>query len=136
VQYAPIVEAIAGQLQTEPVMRADETIMRVNKALRTLTWVGRHTKRGKTALDNLGHPGALRWHAASGRFGALPAAELHASSVQRTLPARANPRVRGTQAEPWAGRMIELLTRANQIKRRQQELRFSHSSQWLMYSSA
>jgi transposase len=125
-RLTPIVEAIAGQLQTAPVVHADETGLRVNKALHwlhiaateTLTWMGRHAKRGKAAFDDLGilarftgtliHDGWVPYRALNCTHGLCNAHHLRELTY-----------VFEELKQPWAGRMIELLTRANQIKRSQ-----------------
>jgi transposase len=84
VKLAPVVQAIAGAIKTAPVVHADETGMRVNKALHwmhtavtaSLTFIARHTKRGKRgqeAFETIGilpayrgtliHDGWMPYHA-------------------------------------------------------------------------
>lgn len=128
VQLQPIVRAIAAQLQIAQVVHADETGLRVNKALHwlhiaateTLTWMGRHTKRGQAAFTDLGllpqfkgtliHDGWVPYRALSCKHGLCNAHHLRELTY-----------VFEELKQPWAGRMIELLTQANQIKRRQHE---------------
>ena len=127
-RLTPIVEAIAGQLQTAPVVHADETGLRVNKALHwlhiaateTLTWMGRHAKRGKAAFDDLGilpgfggtliHDGWAPYRALNCTHGLCNAHHLRELTY-----------VFEELKQPWAGSMIDLLSRANQIKRSQHE---------------
>jgi transposase len=124
----PVVSAIAEQLQTAPILHADETGLRVKKSLHwlhvaateTLTWIGRHAKRGATAFEELGilkhfkgtliHDGWAPYRALDCKHGLCNAHHLRELTwVFEELN------------QPWAGKMIELLTQANRIKRDRQD---------------
>ncbi len=125
-QLMPIVDAIAEYLQTAEVVHADETGLRVNKALHwlhiaateTLTWMGRHAKRGQAAFADLGilprfkgtliHDGWVPYRALTCAHGLCNAHHLRELTY-----------VFEELKQPWAGRMIELLTQGNRIKRNQ-----------------
>ena len=61
-KLTPVVGAIAEALKSEPIVHADETGMRVNKALHwlhtaasgALTFMARHARRGKEAFEAIG----------------------------------------------------------------------------------
>jgi transposase len=125
-QLKPIVDAIAEHLQRAEVVHADETGLRVNKALHwlhiaateTLTWMGLHAKRGKAAFADLGilphfkgtliHDGWIPYRALNCAHGLCNAHHLRELTY-----------VFEELKQPWAGRMIELLCRANRIERSQ-----------------
>ena len=122
----PIVDAIAEQLRTAEVVHADETGLRVNKSLhwlhiaatQTLTWMGRHAKRGYAAFADLGvlaHFKGTLIHDGWESYKRLDC--LHGLCNAHHL--RELTYVFEELKQPWAGRMIELLTQANRIKRGQ-----------------
>ena len=117
---APTVQAIAQAFLTQPTVHADETGLRVNKALHWLhtlateglTWVARHVKRGAAAftdllilpqfMGTLIHDGWAPYRklgCAHGLCNAHHLRELH--YVHEELK------------QDWAGDMVELLTHAN-----------------------
>lgn len=118
----PTVGVIAQALLAAPVVHADETGLRVNKTLHwmhvlateTLTWVGRHAKRGKVAFDELGilprfkgtliHDGWVPYRALNCTHGLCNAHHLRELTY-----------VFEELKQAWAGDMIELLTCANHI---------------------
>jgi transposase len=116
----PVVQSIAQALQTSAVLHADETGMRVNKALHwvhvaateTLTWLGSHLKRGSEAFNDLGllpnFKGTL-CHDGLAAYRLLDC--MHSCCNAHHL--RELTYLLEEQQQAWAGDMIELLSQAN-----------------------
>jgi transposase len=120
-RLTPCVEGIAQALQTASVAHADETGMRVNKTLhwmhvvasKTLTWMARHVRRGKVAIEELGllpnfkgtliHDGWKSYRALTCTHGLCNAHHLRELTY-----------VHEELGQAWAGDMISLLKHAHQ----------------------
>jgi len=118
----PTVQAIGQCLQASAVVHADETGLRVAKKLhwmhvlatQTLTWMARHTKRGGQAFEELGilcgfkgvlvHDGWKPYRALDCEHALCNVHHLRELTY-----------VFEEMKQAWAGQMIELLSRANQL---------------------
>jgi transposase len=123
-QLSATVQAIAQQLQASAVVHADETGMRVDKKLhwmhvlatQTLTWMARHTKRGGQAFEELGLLRGFKGVLVHDGWKPYRALECeHALCNVHHL--RELTYVFEEMKQPWAGQMIELLSRANRLDR-------------------
>lgn len=122
----PTVDSIAEHLKNSAVLHADETGIRINTNLHwlhvaatpTLTWIARHPKRGRAAFEEhgiLNHFKGTLIHDGWSPYRSLECA--HALCNAHHL--RELTYVFEELEQPWAGRMIELLGQANQMKRDQ-----------------
>ena len=120
-RISPCVEAIFQALQRAPVVHADETGLRVNKALhwlhivatKWLTWIAQHVRRGKIAIKELGllpgfkgtliHDGWESYWILTCQHGLCNAHHLRELTY-----------VYEEFKQPWAGDMILLLKQAYQ----------------------
>lgn len=118
------VQAIGQHLQASAVVHADETGLRVAKRLHwmhvlatdLLSWMARHDKRGGQAFEELGllpgfkgvlvHDGWKPYRALDCRHALCNAHHLRELTY-----------VFEEIKQPWAGEMIELLSRASQLDR-------------------
>lgn len=118
----PTVATIGQAVQGAPVVHADETGVRVQGKLHwlhcavtsTLTWLGRHAKRGTQAFEALGLLGGVRGtlvHDGLAGYRNLDCAHglCNAHHLRELTFVHEQEKV----WDPWAREMIELLVRAN-----------------------